>query len=104
MMGDHYCSFYNESMAQCVVYDNNTANARLMGVMYIVTPDVFANFADDEKKLWHSHAYEVQSGMLIVPEITQSEEHDLMGTIVHTYGKMIHTWDTMMNDAPTGVP
>jgi hypothetical protein len=88
-----------------VIYDGNDADARLMGVEYVVSAKLFAGFTPDEKKLWHSHKYEVKSGALIAPGIPDVAEHELMEKLVSTYGKTWHTWHTdREHTLPVGVP
>ncbi|XP_025661684.1 oil body-associated protein 2A-like [Arachis hypogaea] len=57
----HYCSRLNQDFLQCVVYDSDDANACLLGVEYIISDRIFEDLPDEEKKLWHSHAYEMES-------------------------------------------
>ncbi len=49
-----------------------------MGVEYIISARLFATLPDDEKKLWHSHDYEVKSGSLVAPSLPQVAEKQLM--------------------------
>lgn len=88
----HYCNVVNEDLIQCVIYDGNGEKARLMGVEYIVSEKIFQTLPQDEKKLWHSHAYEVKSGQLLAPSIPETFEHELMEKLASTYGKTWHTW------------
>lgn len=105
MEAHHYCSIVNEDVTQCVIYDGNMRDAKLMGVEYIVSAKLFATLPAAEKTLWHSHAHEVKSGTLIAPGIPAAAEHALMEKLVGTYGKTWHTWHTDQNKAlPTGVP
>jgi hypothetical protein len=94
MEAHHYCSKLNEDLTQCVIFDGNGDNAKIMGVEYIVSEKLFKTLPADEKKLWHSHRYEVKSGSLIAPGLPNLAEHKLMETIVTTYGKTWHTWHT----------
>jgi len=56
----HYCSRLTEQFLQCAVYDSDDPNkARLIGVEYIISDDIFETLPPEEQKLWHSHAYEV---------------------------------------------
>lgn len=55
----HYCAHLNEDFHQCVIYDGNGPEARLIGIEYIVSHELFKTFPEEEKKFWHSHAYEV---------------------------------------------
>lgn len=104
MEAHHYCNQVNEDFIQCVVFDGNTADARLIGVEYILSERLFRTLPDEERKLWHSHQYEISSGMLIAPGIPEPFENKLMKKIVSTYGKTWHTWDTMHDDLPLGIP
>jgi len=105
MEAHHYCSVLNEDVIQCVIYDGNVAEARLMGVEYIVSGALFASLPEEEKPLWHSHVHEVKSGTLVAPGLPQVAEHELMEKLVGTYGKTWHTWHTDQDKPlPLGVP
>ena len=105
MEAHHYCAILNEDVIQCVIYDGNTKDAKIMGVEYIVSEKLFAGLPADEKALWHSHVHEVKSGQLIAPNIPEVAEHALMEKLVHTYGKTWHTWHTDLDKTlPLGVP
>jgi hypothetical protein len=41
------------------------ADARLIGIECIITEERFLGLPEDEKRLWHSHDYEVKSGILV---------------------------------------
>jgi hypothetical protein len=105
MEAHHYCSILNEDLIQCVIFDGNVKDAKLMGVEYIVSAKLFATLPEAEKSMWHSHVHEVKSGTLIAPNIPEAAEHELMEKLVGTYGKTFHTWHTDMHDElPVGVP
>ena len=105
MEAHHYCSILNEEVTQCVIYDGNVKDAKLMGVEYIVSEKLFAGLPAAEKSLWHSHVHEVKSGQLVAPGIPQVAEHELMKKLISTYGKTWHTWHTDLNkELPLGVP
>lgn len=105
MEAHHYCSILNEDVIQCVIYDGNSKQAKLMGVEYIVSAAVFEALPENEKPLWHSHVHEVKSGQLVAPGIPQIAENALMEKLVTTYGKTWHTWHTDADKAlPVGVP
>jgi hypothetical protein len=59
MEAHHYCAILNEDVIQCVIYDGNVKDAKLMGVEYIVSEKLFAGLPAAEKPLWHSHVHEV---------------------------------------------
>ena len=105
MEAHHYCATLNEEVTQCVIYDGNVKDAKLMGVEYIVSARLFRTLPAAEKALWHSHVHEVKSGQLVAPGIPQAAEHALMTKLVGTYGKTWHTWHTDQHNAlPLGVP
>lgn len=86
MEAHHYVTVLNEDVMQAVIYDGNTKNARLMGVEYIISERLFKTLPPEEKKLWHSHQYEVKSGSLVAPGLPQVADKALMSKIVNTYG------------------
>lgn len=105
MEAHHYCGKLNEELIQCVIFDGNQKDAKLMGVEYIVSERLFQSLPADERPLWHSHRYEVKSGALVAPGIPEAAEHTLMKQIVSTYGKTWHTWHTHRKDTlPLGLP
>ena len=102
---NHFCTHLNEDFHQCVIYDSNRSNAKLIGIEYIVSRKLFQTLPDDEKKLWHSHDYEVSSGELIAPGVPDLAEHAVMTDLAGTYGKTWHTWQIDRNlDFPMGIP
>lgn len=94
MEAHHFCSVLNEEVSQCVIFDGNGRDAKIMGVEYIVSRKLFDTLPPDEKTLWHSHVHEVKSGLLIAPGIPEKAEHEFMEKMVGTYGKTWHTWHT----------
>jgi len=105
MEAHHYVSQLSEDMYQAIIYDGNGEDAKIMGVEYIVTENLFKTLSEEEKKLWHSHRYEVKSGQLIAPGIPEVVERELMEKLVSTYGKTIHTWHTdQERELPIGSP
>lgn len=76
-----------------------------MGVKYIISERLFKTLPPEEKKLWHSHQYEVKSGSLVAPGLPQVADKALMSKIVNTYGKTWHTWHTDRDKTlPMGIP
>lgn len=108
----HFCTHVNENMHQCVIYDSDESNARLIGIEYIITKELFETLPDEEKKYWHSHVYEVKSGTLFMPflkavpnAIQNKAEHSEMSHLVNTYGKTYHFWQVDRGDQiPLGEP
>lgn len=105
MEAHHYCSVMNEDLIQCIIFDGNSKSSKLMGVEYIISRNAFQTLSADERKLWHSHSYEVTSGELIAPGIPRPAEHSFMEKVAGTYGKTWHTWNTDQGRTlPTGHP
>lgn len=105
MEAHHYVTVLNDEVMQAVIYDGNTKDARLMGVEYIISERLFNTLPPEEKKLWHSHQYEVKSGSLVAPGLPAVADKALMSKIVNTYGKTWHTWHTDRDKTlPMGIP
>jgi hypothetical protein len=101
----HFCTHLNEDLHQCVIFDANTAQARLIGIEYIISERLFRGLPEDEKRLWHSHHYETTSGQLVMPGIPDLVEKAAMRDLAGTYGKTWHTWQVDRGDAlPLGIP
>jgi hypothetical protein len=88
----------------------------------MVTPKLYATLPPDERRLWHSHVFEVKSGMLVMPQPPASSalttpslplpqaaweaaETKEMEQVVHLYGKVYHLWQVDRGDKlPLGEP
>ncbi|RJE24712.1 DUF1264 domain protein, partial [Aspergillus sclerotialis] len=97
---------------QCLIYDTPNSNAKLIGVEYMISPRLFMTLPPDERKLWHTHEFEVKSGMLIMPtppgvpnaawEVAETSE---MRDLIPNYGKTYHFWQVDRGDpVPMGAP
>lgn len=105
MEAHHYVTILNDDVMQALIYDGNTRDARLMGVEYIISERLFKTLPPEEKKLWHSHSYEVKSGTLVAPGLPDAADKALMTKLVNTYGKTWHTWHTDRDKTlPFGIP
>ena len=40
----------------------------MIGIEYMITPKLYKDLPQEEKKYWHSHVFEVKSGMLVMPQ------------------------------------
>ncbi|CAI6340877.1 unnamed protein product [Periconia digitata] len=109
---NHYCSHLNDEVRQCILYDSPTPPARIIGIEYMITPRLYDTLDAEEQKLWHTHVFEVKSGMLIMPapsampsaawELAENRE---MEEVAHLYGKVYHLWQTDRGDTlPLGEP
>jgi hypothetical protein len=103
----HYCGMRgdgDQQMHQCLLYDSVSPDAKLLGVEYIVTDKLFRTLADDEKKYWHPHTYEVLGGGLVAPVMSDQAELDFMTYLLTTWGKSWHTWPDPTTQVPLGEP
>ena len=105
-------SLSNQDVRQCLIYDSPAPNARLIGVEYMISAKLYETLPQSERVLWHSHVFEVKSGMLIMPgpsgvptsawEIAETKE---MEDVVGLYGKTYHFWQLDRGDKlPMGRP
>jgi hypothetical protein len=98
MEAHHYCNQSNEDFAQCVLFDGNTAEARMMGIEYIISEKLYTTLPAEEKAYWHPHNYEVLSGQLRMPRLPDAAEKEALKGKINSYGKTWHTWMTGMHN------
>jgi hypothetical protein len=105
MEAHHYCNQANEDLAQCVLFDGNTADARMMGIEYIISEKLYKTLPSEEKAFWHPHNYEILSGQLRMPGLPDVAEKEALKGKMNSYGKTWHTWMTGMKDhQPDALP
>ncbi|KAL6060024.1 Oil body-associated protein 2C [Balamuthia mandrillaris] len=101
----HYCTNLNDEVTQCVVYDSDKPDARLVGVEYVISHRLFNNLDPEEQKLWHSHQTDVKTASFIAPELPERIDRALMSKLANTYGKTWVLWQTDKGDPlPLGGP
>lgn len=72
----------------------------------MIPKHVFEALDPEEQKLWHSHEFEVSSGMLILPQPSsesnadewEQKEIQAMREVSGLYGKTWHTWQVDRGD------
>ncbi|KAH7038178.1 uncharacterized protein B0I36DRAFT_76555 [Microdochium trichocladiopsis] len=110
---NHYCAHLSSDVRQCILYDSPGPNARLIGIEYMITRKLYETLPPGERKLWHSHVFEVKSGMLVMPGPTapgaratwEAAETEEMKSVIGLYGKVYHLWQTDRGDKlPLGEP
>src|ERR1700750_2004234 len=79
---NHHCAIMSSSFIQCAIYVPGSNPARLAGIEYIVTGAAFKNFSAEERQLWHSHQYEVTSGLLVEPGMPVGVDNEAMKILV----------------------
>lgn len=96
----------------------------------MITPELYETLEPEERKRWHSHVFEVKSGMLVMPgphgyhndgsvlgglksavlgsgpqQAWEKAETMEMEKVVELYGKVYHLWQTDRGDKlPIGEP
>ncbi|XP_054790037.1 oil body-associated protein 2B-like [Prosopis cineraria] len=101
----HFCSRLSQDFVQCAVYSSNDRKARLVGVEYIVPANTFETFPPEEQRLWHSHAYEIKSGIWVNPRVPEMIAKPELENFAKTYGKFWCTWQIDRGDKlPMGAP
>ncbi|GLT47663.1 hypothetical protein SLA2020_213390 [Shorea laevis] len=99
----HFCAHQNKETRQCLIYDSPKKDARLIGLEYLISENLFLTLPDEEKPLWHSQEYEAKSGCCSYrksqgPEAGQEK-------VCKTYGKVFHFWPVDKGDnLPLGLP
>jgi hypothetical protein len=88
-----------------VIYDSPSPTAHLIGVEYLISKRLYQTLDSEEQKYWHTHTYEVKSGMLVSPELPVIAEKQVVQQIANMYCKVIHTWQIDNGDLlPIGPP
>jgi hypothetical protein len=102
----HYCMPLREDgkLFQCIVTDSSKPGAKILGVDYIVTDDIYLGLSKAEKEFWHPHDYEVTSGLLVAPKLSEDDENKFMAVVRKTWGKTFHTWADPGTELPLGTP
>jgi hypothetical protein len=100
----HYCTPLRDGVFQCVLFDKDKGNAKLIGIEYVVSDDIYQSLPSEEKKMWHPHEYEIRNGLLTLPGLQPNCEKKLLNGLLKTWGKVWHTWPDPKADLPLGAP
>jgi hypothetical protein len=85
----HYFGGVADGMHQCLLYSSAAKDAKLLGVEYIVSDEVYRSLPDVEKRYWHPHTYEVLGGGLIAPGMNAGDEQALHEGPAHDLGQNV---------------
>lgn len=102
MEAHHFCRQVNQDFAQCALFDGNTEGANLNGIEYIISEKLFETLRQEERKFWHPHNYEILSGQLVAPAISEVASKELMRGKINSYGKTFHLWSTERGQTADG--
>lgn len=99
----HYCKQLSPDMFQCIIYEGNGKDAKLVGTEHVITEKLYKTLPASEKKYWHPHDGEVDSGMLRAPGMDAEKEKATLAFLKHTYGKTWNVWQPG-DQLPVGQP
>lgn len=97
----HWCKAV-EGITECLIFDGDASNARLVEVETIVSPAVYKTFTPQEQALWHYHKTEIPKVNAKLPDMTPAEAQQTVAAMTDTYGKVWMLWDPMAT--PQGEP
>lgn len=100
----HFCKQVNPDLYQCLIYDGNDKDARCIGVEYVITDKLYQSLPAEEKKYWHNHDGEVDSGLLILPGMPKESQKPILQVLRSTWGKTWQTWNNLDDKVPLGEP
>jgi hypothetical protein len=100
----HYCKQVNPDLFQCLIYDSNKPDAKIIGVEYVITDEAFKKLPADEQKYWHPHDGEVDSGLLSMPGLPKDKQKEILGVLHSTHGKTWQVWPDLSTSMPLGEP
>lgn len=87
LQAHQYCAEVDAQLWQCIVFDRPAADARLLGTRYIASPRLYESLPAEERALWHPLNYEILSGMLAAPQISDAAEMALMERLLNHYAQ-----------------
>ncbi len=88
----HFCKPLSDDVAQCMLYDSTSPNAKLIGIEYLVSDALFKTMPADEQIYWHDHEYEVDAGLIRSLTQTGADEKATLAKVRTLHGKVFHTW------------
>lgn len=100
VLAHHFCHQLREDLAQCVLYDGDGPEARMIGIEYIIPAEAYEQLPEEERSYWHPHNFEVLSGQLNAPGV--EDDTDMVAALLNSYGKTWHTWDAGVFDPASG--
>jgi hypothetical protein len=75
-----------------LIFDGPEPDARLVGVEYLVSDEVYRKMPAEERIYWHDHRYEVDAGLLTSPTRSGAGGKATLAKVRTLWGKVYHTW------------
>jgi hypothetical protein len=82
----------NDHVGQCLIFDGPGPDARLIGVEYLVSDEVYRRMPAEERLYWHDRKPEVDAGLVRGPTQSGAEEAATRAPVRTRWGKVYHTW------------
>jgi mannose-6-phosphate isomerase-like protein (cupin superfamily)/DNA-binding beta-propeller fold protein YncE len=99
----HYCKTLEKSYIQCLLFDSDRPNARVIGVETIISPEIYAQLPEEERASWHYHKDEIPLVDAQLPGLSEEEAQKVVAAVENTYGRVVIFW-VPGNVAPMGTP
>ena len=100
----HFCKEVSGGLTQCQIYDGEGADARLVGMEYVVSAEMYQTFPAEEQAFWHYHRDEIPLVEATIMDLTEAEAAPIAEGLMETYGKVYLIWDPTTGDLPFGQP
>ena len=102
----HWCKPVRGMFAECLIFDSDAPNARLVEVETIVNPNVYKAMPKSEQAYWHWHKVEVPKVNATLPGMSPAQAKKTVAAFLPTYGKVWMLWDPLstQNGWPMGTP
>jgi hypothetical protein len=82
----------NDHVSQCLIFDGPGPEARLIGVEYLVSDEVYRRMPAEERIYWHDHQYDGDADLLPSPTRSGADEEATLAKVRTLWGKVYHTW------------
>ena len=82
----------NDHVGQSLIFDGPGPGARLIGVEYLVSDEVYRQMPAEERLYWYDHRSEVDAGLVRGPTPSGDEEEATRAPVRTRWGKVYHTW------------
>jgi hypothetical protein len=99
--GAHDDQLLDDAVSHRLLYDGPGPDARLIGVEYLVSDEVYRRMPAEERLYWHAHHGEGEAGFPTSPTYSSSEGRAALGAGRPLWGKVYHTW-VAGDDYPRG--
>ena len=86
------CKPLNDHVYQSLIFDGPGPEARLIGVEYLVSDEVYRKMPAEERIYWHDHRHELDAGLQTSPTPSGVDGAATLAKVRTLWGKVYHTW------------